>query len=149
MTTADTDTIVAIATAPGAGGVGVVRLSGPRSRAIAEVLCGCALVPRYAHYVKLRAGEETIDDGIALYFAAPASFTGEHVVELQAHGSPVVLRRIVAECNARGARNARPGEFSERAYLNGKIDLAQAEAVADLIAAGDTRAARAARRRRR
>jgi len=146
VTTADTDTIVAIATAPGAGGVGVVRLSGPRSRAIAEVLCGCALVPRYAHYVKLRAGEETIDDGIALYFAAPASFTGEHVVELQAHGSPVVLRRIVAECNARGARNARPGEFSERAYLNGKIDLAQAEAVADLIAAGDTRAARAARR---
>ena len=100
MTTADTDTIVAIATAPGAGGVGVVRLSGPRSRAIAEALCGCALVPRHAHYVKLRAGDETLDDGIALYFAAPASFTGEHVVELQAHGSPVVLRRIVAECNA-------------------------------------------------
>ena len=102
MTTADTDTIVAIATAPGAGGVGVVRLSGPRSRAIAEALCGCALVPRHAHYVKLRAGDEILDDGIALYFAAPASFTGEHVVELQAHGSPVVLRRIVAECNVRG-----------------------------------------------
>jgi len=143
---ADADTIVAIATAPGAGGVGVVRLSGPRSRAIAEALCDCALVPRHAHYVRMRAGDETLDDGIALYFAAPASFTGEHVVELQAHGSPVVLQRIVFECIARGARQARPGEFSERAYLNGKLDLAQAEAVADLIAAGDARAARAARR---
>jgi tRNA modification GTPase len=146
MSPADTDTIVAIATAPGAGGVGVVRLSGPRSRAIAETLCGCALVPRHAHYVRLRVGDETLDDGIALWFAAPASFTGEHVVELQAHGSPVVLQRIVAECAALGARHARPGEFSERAFLNGKLDLAQAEAVADLIAAGDTRAARAARR---
>ncbi|HKN77912.1 MAG TPA: tRNA uridine-5-carboxymethylaminomethyl(34) synthesis GTPase MnmE [Lysobacter sp.] len=146
MADADADTIVAIATAPGAGGVGVVRLSGPRSRAIAEALCDCALVPRHAHYVRMRAGDETLDDGIALYFAAPASFTGEHVVELQAHGSPVVLQRIVFECIARGARQARPGEFSERAYLNGKLDLAQAEAVADLIAAGDARAARAARR---
>jgi tRNA modification GTPase len=146
VTATDTDTIVAIATAPGAGGVGVVRLSGPRSRAIAEMLCGCALVPRHAHYVRMRVGDETIDDGIALYFAAPASFTGEHVVELQAHGSPVVLQRLVAECCARGARHARPGEFSERAFVNGKLDLAQAEAVADLIAAGDTRAARAARR---
>jgi tRNA modification GTPase len=146
VTAADTDTIVAIATGPGAGGVGVVRLSGPRSRAIAETLCGCALVPRHAHYVRIRAGDETLDDGIALYFAQPASFTGEHVVELQAHGSPVVLQRIVAECAALGARHARPGEFSERAFLNGKLDLAQAEAVADLIAAGDTRAARAARR---
>ena len=146
MADADTDTIVAIATAPGAGGVGVVRLSGPRSRAIAEALCDCALVPRHAHYVRMRANDETLDDGIALYFAAPASFTGEHVVELQAHGSPVVLQRIVFECIARGARQARPGEFSERAYLNGKLDLAQAEAVADLIAAGDARAARAARR---
>jgi len=142
----DTDTIVAIATAPGAGGVGVVRLSGPRSRAIAERLCGTELVPRHAHYVRMRAGDETLDDGIALYFAAPASFTGEHVVELQAHGSPVMLQRIVSECVAHGARHARPGEFSERAYLNGKLDLAQAEAVADLIAASDTRAARAARR---
>ncbi|UHQ20439.1 tRNA uridine-5-carboxymethylaminomethyl(34) synthesis GTPase MnmE [Lysobacter sp. KIS68-7] len=146
MADADADTIVAIATAPGAGGVGVVRLSGPRSRAIAEALCDCALVPRHAHYVRMRANDETLDDGIALYFAAPASFTGEHVVELQAHGSPVVLQRIVFECIARGARQARPGEFSERAYLNGKLDLAQAEAVADLIAAGDARAARAARR---
>jgi tRNA modification GTPase len=142
-----TDTIVAIATAPGAGGVGVVRLSGPRSRAIAEVVCDCALVPRHAHYVRFRdAHGEVIDDGIALYFQAPASYTGEHVVELQAHGSPVVLQQLVARCCALGARHARPGEFSERAFLNGKLDLAQAEAVADLIAAGDARAARAARR---
>ncbi|MUV13180.1 tRNA uridine-5-carboxymethylaminomethyl(34) synthesis GTPase MnmE [Noviluteimonas gilva] len=146
MTADDTDTIVAIATAPGAGGVGMVRLSGPRSRAIAETLSACALVPRHAHYVRIRANDELLDDGIALYFAAPASFTGEHVVELQAHGSPVVLQSIVAACRALGARDARPGEFSERAFLNGKLDLAQAEAVADLIAAADTRAARAARR---
>jgi tRNA modification GTPase len=147
VTDQDTDTIVAIATAPGAGGVGMVRLSGPRSRAIAEAICDCALVPRHAHYVRMRANDgEMLDDGIALYFAAPASFTGEHVVELQAHGSPVVLQNIVAACRALGARDARPGEFSERAFLNGKLDLAQAEAVADLIAAADTRAARAARR---
>jgi len=142
-----TDTIVAIATAPGAGGVGVVRLSGPRSRAIAEVICDCALVPRHAHYVRFRdARNEALDDGIALYFQAPASYTGEHVVELQAHGSPVVLQQIVARCCELGARHARPGEYSERAFLNGKLDLAQAEAVADLIAASDARAARAARR---
>ncbi|MCC8363074.1 tRNA uridine-5-carboxymethylaminomethyl(34) synthesis GTPase MnmE [Lysobacter sp. A6] len=146
MTDHDADTIVAIATAPGAGGVGAVRLSGPRSRAIAEAICACELVPRHAHYVRMRANGETLDDGIALYFKAPASFTGEHVVELQAHGSPVVLQSIVAACRALGARDARPGEFSERAFLNGKLDLAQAEAVADLIAAADTRAARAARR---
>jgi tRNA modification GTPase len=129
----------------------MVRLSGPRSRAIAESICACELVPRHAHYVRMRANDGTaagdiIDDGIALYFKAPASFTGEHVVELQAHGSPVALQNIVAACRALGARDARPGEFSERAFLNGKLDLAQAEAVADLIAAADTRAARAARR---
>ena len=142
-----TDTIVAIATAPGAGGVGVVRLSGPRSRAIAEAICARALTPRHAHHARFRGGDGAIiDDGIAIHFAAPASYTGDDVVELQAHGSPVVLRLLVARCCALGARMARPGEFSERAYLNGKLDLAQAEAVADLIAAGDARAARAARR---
>ena len=147
MPQADTDTIVAIATAPGAGGVGVVRLSGPRSRAIAETICVQALAPRHAHYARFRDGHgDTIDDGIALHFAAPASYTGEDVVELQAHGSPVVLQQLVARCCELGARMARPGEFSERAFLNGKLDLAQAEAVADLIAAGDARAARAARR---
>ncbi|MCI4567995.1 tRNA uridine-5-carboxymethylaminomethyl(34) synthesis GTPase MnmE [Lysobacter sp. CFH 32150] len=142
-----TDTIVAIATAPGAGGVGVTRLSGPRSRVIAETICAHALTPRHAHYVRFQDEHgDTIDDGIALYFAAPASYTGEDVVELQAHGSPIVLQEIVARCCVLGARMARPGEFSERAFVNGKLDLAQAEAVADLIAASDARAARAARR---
>ena len=142
-----TDTIVAIATAAGAGGVGIVRLSGPASRAIGETLGGRPLAPRQARYARFADGDgEVIDDGIALYFRGPASFTGEDVVELQAHGSPVALQQLVARCIALGARQARPGEFSERAFLNGKLDLAQAEAIADLIAASDARAARAARR---
>ncbi|MGO4261433.1 tRNA uridine-5-carboxymethylaminomethyl(34) synthesis GTPase MnmE [Lysobacter sp. TAB13] len=141
------DTIAAIATAPGAGGVGIVRLSGSRSRGIAQTIAARELQPRHAHYVRFRdeAGE-TIDDGIALYFAAPASYTGEDVVELQAHGGPALLEELLARACALGARRARPGEFSERAFLEGRLDLAQAEAVADLIAAGDARAARAARR---
>ena len=130
------DTIVAIATAPGAGGVGIVRLSGPAAQAIAKVVCARALSPRQAHHVRfLDAGGGTIDDGIVLSFPGPASFTGEDVVELQAHGSPVVLQQLVARACALGARMARPGEFSERAFLNHKLDLAQAEAIADLIAA--------------
>ena len=142
-----TDTIVAIATPAGAGGVGVVRLSGPRSHGIAATLCGRSLRTRHAHRVRFGdEGGDTIDDGIALRFDAPASFTGEDVVELQAHGSPVLLQSLVARCVQLGARRARPGEFSERAFLNDKLDLAQAEAIADLIAAGDERAARAARR---
>lgn len=141
------DTIVAIATAPGAGGVGIVRLSGPRATTIGEQVCGRPLRPRVAEYARFRdAAGETLDDGIALRFIAPASFTGEDVVELQGHGGPVLLRALVARCVALGARQARPGEFSERAFLNGKLDLAQAEAIADLIAATDDRAARAARR---
>lgn len=141
------DTIVAIATAPGAGGVGIVRLSGPRATTIGEQVCGRPLRPRVAEYARFRdAADETLDDGIALRFIAPASFTGEDVVELQGHGGPVLLRALVARCVALGARQARPGEFSERAFLNGKLDLAQAEAIADLIAATDDRAARAARR---
>jgi len=141
------DTIVAIATAPGAGGVGMLRLSGPQARPIAEAIGVRAMQPRRAHYARFRdAAGEVIDDGIALWFPAPNSFTGEEVVELQGHGSPVVLQQLVARCIALGARQARPGEFSERAFLNGKLDLAQAEAIADLIAASDTRAARAARR---
>jgi tRNA modification GTPase len=140
-------TIAAIATAAGAAGIGIVRLSGPRAREIATALCGRALRPRHAHYVRFRDGDgSVIDDGIALLFAAPASYTGEDVVELQAHGSPPVLRQLLARCRALGAVDARPGEFSERACLNGRLDLAQAEAVADLIAAADLRAARAARR---
>jgi len=144
---AATDTIVAIATAPGAGGVGMLRVSGPQALRIAVDL-GCPqLQPRHAHYARLRdAAGEVLDDGIALYFPGPRSFTGEDVVELQGHGSPVVLQQLVSRCIALGARQARPGEFSERAFLNGKLDLAQAEAIADLIAASDTRAARAARR---
>ena len=143
----ESDTIVAIATAPGAGGVGIVRLSGPRAKAVAEIVAGKALAPRTAHYATFAdAAGDTIDDGIALYFKAPASYTGEDVVEVQAHGSPVLLRQLVARCIELGARQAQAGEFSERAFLNGKLDLAQAEAVADLIAAGDIQAARAARR---
>lgn len=142
-----TQTIAAIATAAGAGGVGIVRLSGPHARAIAEEICGRTLRPRHAHYVQFRgAAGEAIDDGIALSFPAPNSFTGEDVIELQAHGSPVVLQQLVARACTLGARAARPGEFSERAFLNQRMDLAQAEAVADLIAAADARAARAARR---
>ncbi|WP_282298151.1 tRNA uridine-5-carboxymethylaminomethyl(34) synthesis GTPase MnmE [Stenotrophomonas sp. PS02289] len=146
MTTV-TETIVAIATAPGAGGVGMLRVSGPKAASIAQAL-GCpSLQPRHAHYARFRdAAGEVLDDGIALYFPGPRSFTGEDVVELQGHGSPVVLQQLVARCIALGARQARPGEFSERAFLNGKLDLAQAEAIADLIAASDSRAARAARR---
>jgi tRNA modification GTPase len=141
------DTIAAIATAAGAAGVGIVRLSGPRSAAIAQALCGRVLRPRFAHHVRFDEADGTpIDDGIALRFVAPASFTGEDVVELQAHGSPVLLQRLLARCCELGARMARPGEFSERAFRNGKLDLAQAEAVADLVAAADLHAARAARR---
>ncbi|MEZ0471283.1 tRNA uridine-5-carboxymethylaminomethyl(34) synthesis GTPase MnmE [Luteimonas salinilitoris] len=142
-----TDTIVAITTAAGAGGIGVVRLSGPKARRIAETICAQPLQARRAHYVRVRdADGAVLDDGIALWFRGPASYTGEDVVELQAHGSPPILRQLVARCCALGARPARAGEFSERAFLNGRLDLTQAEAVADLIAAGDARAARAARR---
>ena len=143
----DNDTIAAIATAAGAGGIGIVRLSGARAHAIAEAICNRSLRPRHAQRARFRErGGDTIDDGFALYFAAPASYTGEDVVELQAHGSPVLLQQLLARCCELGARMARPGEYSERAFRNGKLDLAQAEAVADLIAAGDMRAARAARR---
>jgi tRNA modification GTPase len=145
--TAASDTIAAIATAPGIGGVGIVRLSGPDAKRIAETIAGRLPAPRQARYARFTdAGGDTIDDGIVLYFAAPASFTGEEVAELQAHGGPVLLQQLLARCVALGARQARAGEFSERAFLNGKLDLAQAEAIADLIAAGDAQAARAARR---
>jgi len=141
------DTIAAIATAAGAAGVGIVRLSGPRSAGIARALCGREPPPRRAVRAEFREADGTlIDDGLVLRFVAPHSFTGEDVAELQAHGSPVLLQRLLARCRELGARLARPGEFSERAFRNGKLDLAQAEAVADLIEASDLRAARAARR---
>ena len=141
------DTIAAVATAPGAGGVGIVRISGPQARAIGAAVCARDLAPRHAQYARfLDADAQLIDDGLALYFQAPASYTGEDVVELQGHGSPVLLAALLTRCLELGARGARPGEFTERAYLEGKLDLAQAEAVADLIAAGSQAAVRAARR---
>src|SRR5688572_23379255 len=141
------DTIAAIATATGAAGVGIVRLSGPGCRAIAASFLGRAPQPRHAHYLRFRDGDgETIDDGLLIHFPAPQSYTGEDVLELQGHGSPVLLARLLRRCLALGARRARPGEFTERAFLEGRLDLAQAEAVADLIAAGSEAAVRAARR---
>ncbi|WP_329741940.1 tRNA uridine-5-carboxymethylaminomethyl(34) synthesis GTPase MnmE [Dyella sp. A6] len=140
-----TDTIAAIATAPGAAGVGVVRVSGPAVPDIAQTFLGGPARSRHAHFVAFRdADGELIDRGLLLYFAAPASYTGEHVLELQGHGSPVLLDSLLRRCCGLGARLARPGEFTERAFLNGKLDLAQAEAVADLIAARSRASARAA-----
>ena len=138
-----TDTIVAIATPPGRGGIGVVRLSGPDAHAVAQSLVthNAPLQPRHATFTKI---VDAIDQVVATYFPAPASYTGEHVVELSAHGSPVVLRAIVNAAIARGARLAEPGEFTLRAFLNGRIDLMQAEAVNDLIEAATPLQARAA-----
>ncbi|HET7843733.1 MAG TPA: tRNA uridine-5-carboxymethylaminomethyl(34) synthesis GTPase MnmE [Xanthomonadales bacterium] len=141
----DDDTIAAVATAPGAGGVGIVRISGARAAAIGAALCGRTLVPRRVQVATFRDGDgNAIDAGLALLFRAPRSFTGEDVLELQAHGSPVVLALLLARAIALGARAARPGEFSERAFLNGRIDLAQAEAIADLVASSSEAQARAA-----
>lgn len=142
---AATDTIAAIATPPGQGGVGIVRISGPTVPAIVEQLLGKPAKPRFAHYVNFTDAEGgLIDQGLLIYFSAPHSFTGEHVVELQGHGGPVVLRLLMARVCELGARQAKPGEFSERAFLNDKLDLAQAEAIADLISSGSEQAARAA-----
>ncbi len=142
-----TDTIAAIATPPGRGGIGVVRLSGPRSAAIAKAVCGVLPAPRQALLRRFRSGAgEVLDQGIVLYFPAPQSFTGEDVVEFQGHGGPIVMDLLVARVLELGARLARPGEFSERAFLNDKLDLAQAEAIADLIASDTAAAARAALR---
>lgn len=142
-----TDTIAAIATPPGRGGIGVVRVSGPRSAAIAEAVCGRLPEPRQAALRRFRAANgEMLDQGMVLYFPAPHSFTGEAVVEFQGHGGPVVLDLLLARIVELGARLARPGEFSERAFLSDKLDLAQAEAIADLIASDTAAAARAALR---
>ncbi|QRN05000.1 tRNA uridine-5-carboxymethylaminomethyl(34) synthesis GTPase MnmE [Legionella sp. MW5194] len=140
------ETIVAIATPPGRGGVGIIRLSGPASYAIALHLTHKKqLKPRLATYTSFfNPLSEAIDSGLALFFKAPHSFTGEDVVELHAHGSPVVLDLLVKRCVELGARLARPGEFSERAFLNDKMDLTQAEAIADLINASSETAARLA-----
>ena len=155
------DPIAAIATAPGRGAVGIVRVSGPDVRALARAITGRDLAPRVATYGPLRdADGQPIDQGLALHFPAPHSYTGEDVLELQAHGGPVVLQLLLARClqaaaepdPATGAarlphlRLARPGEFTERAFLNDKLDLAQAEAVMDLIDASTEAAARSASR---
>jgi tRNA modification GTPase len=139
------DLIAAIATAPGRGGVGVVRVSGADIAPLAVAILGRLPEARHATYSRfLDSQGEVLDEGIALVFTAPHSFTGEHVLELQGHGGPVVLNLILERCLELGARLAEPGEFSRRAFLNGKLDLAQAEAVADLIDAASSEAARSA-----
>lgn len=140
-------TIAAIATPPGRGGVGIVRVSGTGLDPLIEGLVGIVPPPRVATVATFRDGQGApLDQGLALYFPAPASYTGETVVELHGHGGPSVLRLVLARCVELGARLAEPGEFTKRAYLNGKLDLAQAESVADLIDAATATAARAAAR---
>jgi tRNA modification GTPase len=139
------DTIVAAATPPGVGGVGVVRLSGPQVEEIARRMIGELPEPRFATSATFRnASGEDLDSGLALYFPGPASFTGESVLELQGHGGPVVMSMLIDAALELGARMAEPGEFTKRAFLNDKLDLAQAEAIADLIGSGTAQAARAA-----
>jgi tRNA modification GTPase len=146
------DTIAAAATAPGRGGIAIVRLSGPATPQIAIGLLGKLPPARVATAATFRASGSTdgpgdsIDSGLALYFPAPHSYTGEHVLELHGHGGPVLVEALIARLLQLGARRAQPGEFTQRAYLNGKLDLAQAEAVADLIDAASSAAARAALR---
>lgn len=137
--------IAAVATAPGRGGIGVVRISGPALADMARLLTGRALQPRVATLAQFRDGTGAVlDQGIAIHFPAPQSFTGEDVLELQGHGGPVVMQQLLTRCLELGARLAEPGEFTRRAFLNEKLDLAQAEAVADLIEASTAAAARSA-----
>lgn len=139
------DTIAAIATAQGFGGIGVVRVSGPALGPLVLALTGKVPPPRVASLARFASADgSTIDQGIVLYFSAPYSYTGQDVVELQGHGGPVVLQLLLARCVELGARLAEPGEFTRRAFLNGKLDLAQAESVADLITAATAQAARSA-----
>ena len=141
------DTIAAIATAPGRGGIGIVRVSGPLSGEIGRAVVGRIPPPRRATFARFAGpGQVLLDEGIALYFPAPHSYTGEDVLELQGHGGPVVLREILRRCVDLGARLAEPGEFTRRAFLNDRMDLAQAEGVADLIDAASAEAARGAAR---
>ena len=146
--TAPGDTIAAVATPPGRAGIGVIRVSGPRAAAVCEGLCGVAAPrPREAAFRRFLDGDgRVLDEGIAILFQAPASFTGEDVLEIHAHGSPVVLDALLARVFELGARAAQPGEFSRRAFLNGKYDLAQLEAVADLVGSASIQAARSAQR---
>ncbi len=137
------DTICAIATPPGFGGVSILRISGPKSAEIAAKITKNKLTPRKAHYCEFRSSSgDALDQGIALYFPNPHSFTGEDVLELQGHGGPVIMDLLLREVISLGARQANPGEFSERAFLNDKLDLTQAEAIADLIEASSEHAAK-------
>jgi len=142
-----TDTIAAVATPSGRGGVGIIRVSGNDAPVIAEKILGQLPKPRYAVHCPFKdADNNNLDDGVALYFPAPHSFTGEHVLELQGHGGQVVLDMLLKRCVELGARIAQPGEFSERAFINDKLDLAQAEAIADLIDSSSEEAAKSALR---
>src|SRR4030081_3473515 len=137
-----TDTIVAAATPPGRGGIGIVRLSGPKVPELAAVIVSELPLPRRATFARfLDAHQEPIDAGLALFFPAPHSYTGEHVLELHGHGGPMVMDALIARALELGARRAHAGEFTQRAFLNDKLDLAQAEAIADLIDAGPARGA--------
>ncbi len=140
------ETIVAAATPPGRGGIGIVRLSGPQVPDFARLILGALPPPRVATAATFRGVDGDVDFGLALFFEAPHSFTGEHVLELHGHGGPVVTEALVKRSLELGARRARPGEFTQRAFLNEKLDLAQAEAVADLIDSGSQAAAKAALR---
>ena len=141
------ETIAAIATPPGSGGIGIVRLSGTKALAIGEALCNSKIKPGLIQFRRFfDADNQLLDHGICLYFKTPQSFSGEDCVEIQAHGGPIVLDMLLERLCELGARLARPGEFSERAFLNGKLDLTQAEAIADLIASGSRAASRAAMR---
>jgi len=141
------DTICAVATPPGRGGISVIRVSGPACLSLCESLCGITPTPRLAKLVKLLDDKaQLIDEAVLLYFPAPHSFTGEDVLELQTHGSPIITDMLLRRLMSLGARLARPGEFSERAFLNDRIDLAQAEAIADLINSASVSAARFALR---
>jgi len=147
MLSADTDTICAIATSPGKSGIGIIRISGPKCKEIAKQVLGFCPTPRNAHYCSfLDNNSEIIDKGIGIFFASPNSYTGEDVLELQGHGGFFILNRLLKTTISFGARLARPGEFSERAFINSKMDLAQAEAIADLIDASTQQAARSALR---
>lgn len=139
------DTIAAVATAPGRAGIGIVRISGPRLAEFIKNLVSLPLPARQARLTRfLDSDQQVIDEGLVLYFPAPHSYTGEDVIELQAHGGPVVLQLLLRRCLELGARLAEPGEFTRRAFLNDKLDLAQAESVADLIDASTAEAARCA-----
>jgi tRNA modification GTPase len=141
------DTIAAVATPPGRGGIGIVRLSGPAAARIAKQIAGSLPAARHATHARFKSADgEPIDEGLALFFPAPHSYTGEDVLELHGHGGPIVMQMLLASCVDHGARLADPGEFTRRAFLAGKLDLAQAEAVADLIDASSREAARSALR---